>query len=124
MVGTRERLIESAFFSLTPSVDVIFAHNDSMAIAAAITAEEHGEEVVIISVGGYSLPNSDLEAVRDGRLQATIYCPTGGKEAVDLALKRIRKEPLSQDTVRLEPELITAANVDAYLSTERSADEA
>ena len=122
-VDTQERLIESRFFSLKPAVNAIFAHNDSMAIAAAITAEERGKEVVIIGVGGYALPNSDLQAVRDGRLQATVYCPTGGKEAVDLAVRIIRDGQQPPDTVTLEPELVTAANVDAYLQAERSTDE-
>ena len=122
-VDTQERLIESRFFSQKPSVDVIFAHNDSMAIAAAITAEEREKEPVIISVGGYTLPNSDLEAMRDGRLQAAVVCPSGGKEAVDLAIKIIREGQLPPNTVWLEPELVTAENVDAYLNRARNTDE-
>ena len=94
-----------------------------MAIAAAITAEERDSKAVIIGVGGYRLPNSDLEAVRDGRLQATVYCPTGGKEAVDLAVKIIRDGESPPDTVQLQPELVTAENVNAYLHAERSTDE-
>ena len=51
-------------------VDLIFAHNDVMAIAAAAEAEEKKSEAAVISVGGYDLRGSDLEAVKDGRLNA------------------------------------------------------
>lgn len=115
-VDTQERITESAFFSRKPPIDVIFAHNDSMAIAAAITSEERGKDPVIISVGGYALPNSDLEAVRDGRLDAAVHIPTGGREAVETAVRIIREKETPPGSVRLDTELVTAENVEEYLA--------
>ncbi len=99
-------------------VDLIFAHNDVMAIAAAAEAEEKKSEAAVISVGGYDLRGSDLEAVKDGRLNAAVFCPTGGREAVQLAVRIIREKELPPETVYLEPVLVTAENVDEYLHAE------
>ncbi len=95
-VSTQERMNESKFFERQPEIDIIFAHNDSMAIAAGMVAAENDKDPLIIGMGGYSGNNSDLEAIQNGSIDATILCPTGGAEAIDIITGVIRLMILTQ----------------------------
>lgn len=42
-------------------------------------------------------PNGGIQAVKDGKLTATILYPTGGSEAIKLAIKLANKEIVSKN---------------------------
>jgi len=84
-----------------PDVEYIFAQNDRMALGAWETAKELGLEnkIKFVGVDALSTPNGGIELVKKGILQATILYPTGGNEALRLALKIYSKEPITKNNL-------------------------
>jgi ribose transport system substrate-binding protein len=75
-----------------PHVDLVYAHNDPMAIGAYLAARAKGRDREMRFIGIDGLPGLDggRQAVADGRLAATFVYPTGGKEAVEIADRILR----------------------------------
>ena len=82
-------------------IEYIFAHNDRMALSAWETAKTLGLEkkIKFIGVDGLNTVNGGIELVKDGVLDGTILYPTGGNEALKLALKMYNKEPISKNNI-------------------------
>lgn len=70
-----------------PHIDLVYAHNDPMAIGAWLAAKAVGREHEMKFIGIDGLPGIDggRQAVKDGKLAATFVYPTGGKQAVETA---------------------------------------
>jgi ribose transport system substrate-binding protein len=83
-----------AALSAHQKIDLVYAHNDPMAMGAYLAARAKGRDSTITFVGIDGLPGLDggRQAVKDGKLAATFVYPTGGKEAVDIAVKILRHE--------------------------------
>ena len=77
-----------------PKIDLVYAHNDPMAIGAYLAAKAKGREKEMKFVGIDGLPGLDggRQAVADGKLAATFVYPTGGKAAVEIADQILRHE--------------------------------
>ena len=84
-----------------PDVEYIFAHNDRMALSAYETAKTLGLEnkIKFIGVDGLNTVNGGIELVKSGALQGTVLYPTGGNEALKLALKMYNKETISKNNI-------------------------
>ena len=68
-------------------VDIIFAHNDFMAYGAALALEKLGHgEIRVVGLDGFPGEGGGLQMVKDGILDATVTCPTGGREAIRFAI--------------------------------------
>jgi ribose transport system substrate-binding protein len=89
-------------------IDLVYAHNDPMAIGAYLAAKAKGREheMKFVGIDGLPGPDGGRQAVADGRLAATFVYPTGGKEAVDLAEKILHGEKVPK-RVTLPTEMIT-----------------
>lgn len=75
------------------SVNIIFAHSDYMALGAYYaTVSTNSKNIKIIGVDGLEGPQGGKELVENGILEGTFTCKTGGKEAVEYALKILNKE--------------------------------
>lgn len=114
---TVERMKESDFDSKNPPVDLIFAHNDSMAVGAALGVLDFGRKITIIGVGAYPIKNSDLEALEKGQIDAVFSVPPGGKEAVDTAFKLLNGDAVPA-LIELETALVTKETVQERLAKE------
>lgn len=70
-------------------VDIVFAHNDMMALGAREAIEERDsslvEHVEFIGVDGLLGGGLGVEAVAQGKLDASFYYPTGGGVAIKVA---------------------------------------
>jgi simple sugar transport system substrate-binding protein len=82
-----ERLLSDGRFPSVDGVDVLFAHNDDMAMGAVEAMEEHGirpgRDVVVISVDAQK---SALDALRRGKVNCVVECnPYIGDQLMDLA---------------------------------------
>lgn len=82
-------------------VEYIFAHNDRMALSAWETAKTLGLEnkIKFIGVDGLNSVNGGIELVKNGILDGTILYPTGGNEALKLALKINNNEPIAKNNI-------------------------
>lgn len=84
----------------TPDIDVLYAHNDDMALGAIETMEEHGikagKDIVIVSVDAQK---SGLEALKEGKINCLVECsPYIGDKLMDLVLKVAEGEDVPQYT--------------------------
>lgn len=77
-------------------IDLVYGHNDPMAVGAYLAAKAKGREKDMKFIGIDGLPGLDggRQAVADGKLAATFVYPTGGKQAVELADSILRHLPV------------------------------
>jgi ribose transport system substrate-binding protein len=77
-----------------PSIDVVYGHNDPMAIGAYLAAKELGrdKEMIFVGVDGLGGPAGGIRKVMDGILAATFVYPLCVDKAVEVA-NRILHEP-------------------------------
>jgi ribose transport system substrate-binding protein len=96
-----------------PSIDVVYAHNDPMAIGAyrAAKASHREHEMVFVGVDGLSGPAGGIKQVMDGVLAATWVYPLGVREAADVAQKLVRDPTYTPPKqMLLESTMVTPAN--------------
>lgn len=79
-------------------IDFVYAHNDMMAIAAReyfIAWDSiRGRDLRIIGVD--AVAGAGLEAVEDGRINASFLYPTGGGQVIRTAMRIIQGEPVDK----------------------------
>jgi len=80
-------------------IDLVYAHNDPGAHGAYLAAKAAGREKKMAFVGIDALPHEGVAYVTQGILDATLEYPTGGKEAIETALKILRGEQVPKEIV-------------------------
>ena len=79
-------------------IDFVYAHNDMMAIAAReyfmAWDSIRGRDLRIIGVD--AVAGAGLEAVEDGRINASFLYPTGGEQVIPTAMRIIQGEPVDK----------------------------
>ena len=83
-----------------PDIDILFAHNDDMALGAIEALEEHGiipgEDIIIVSVDAQ---RSGLEALQQGKINCLIECsPHIGDKLMTLVFNIVNGEPFDRYT--------------------------
>lgn len=75
-------------------IDLVYGHNDPMAMGAylAATAMNRARGLKIIGIDGLPGTEGGAKAVLDGKLDATFLYPNCGKEAIETAVKILHKE--------------------------------
>src|SRR5947208_16337902 len=76
-----------------PKIDVVYGHNDPMAVGAWLAAKELGrdKEMIFVGVDGLGGPAGGIKKVMDGVLAATFIYPLCVDKAVEIALKMLRE---------------------------------
>ncbi|HPW16773.1 MAG TPA: substrate-binding domain-containing protein [Candidatus Aminicenantes bacterium] len=105
------REMESAL-SRFPRIDLVYAHNDPGAHGAFLAAQAAGREKDILFVGIDGLPHEGQVYVKRGILAASFEYPTGGREAVETALKILSGEAVPRE-ITLSSRVYTPENVEA-----------
>jgi ribose transport system substrate-binding protein len=82
-----------------PKIDLVYAHNDPGAHGAYLAAKAAGREKEMKFVGIDALPHEGVAYVKDGILDATFQYPTGGAEAIEVALKILAGAPVPKEIV-------------------------
>jgi ABC-type sugar transport system, periplasmic component len=80
-------------------IDLVYAHNDPAAHGAYLAAKAAGREGEMKFVGVDALPQEGQMYVKQGLLDATFLYPTGGKEAVETAMKILKGEEVEKKIV-------------------------
>jgi ribose transport system substrate-binding protein len=93
------------------SIDLVYAHNDPGAHGAFLAAMAAGREKDILFVGIDALPHEGQVYVKQGVLAASFEYPTGGQEAVDIALKILGGAQVEKE-ITLSSRVFTAGNID------------
>jgi ABC-type sugar transport system substrate-binding protein len=100
-----------------PNIDYVFSFNDIIAYKAwEITKKRFpNNRIKFIGVDGLNGPNGGLQLVKDGVLSGTVLYPTGGSEAIKVALKIINKEIVPKNN-KLNTTMIDSLNADMMSS--------
>ena len=109
-------LMENWIQAYGDKINAVFAHNDEMGMGAVQALEQAKlkDKVVVVSIDAIA---DALQAVKDGRLNATVFQDAKGQGAgaVDLAIKFAKKEPVGQKEVFIPFQLVTKENVDEFI---------
>ncbi len=108
-------LMENWIQSYGDRINAVFAQNDEMAMGALMALEQANRKAHVVVVGVDAIADA-LAAVRDGRLDATVFQDAKGQggAAVETAVKIIRREPYEKQTL-IPFQLVTKDNVGQYL---------
>ena len=83
------------------SIDLVFAHNDEMAIGAfeALNVVNNIKKPIILGID--ALPGTDggIERVLNGSIDATFIYPTGGEKAIQTALQILNNKPFTRENM-------------------------
>jgi ribose transport system substrate-binding protein len=96
-----------------PVIDVVYGHNDPMAIGAYLAAKELGRdnEMIFVGVDGLGGPAGGIKKVMDGVLAATFVYPLCVDKAVEIAMKMLRDPTFRPDKEYTLPStMVTPAN--------------
>lgn len=113
--NARERMLE--ILRAQPQIDIVYGHNDPMAVGAYLAARELGREkqMIFIGVDGLGGPAGGIKKVMDGVLAATFYYPLCVDKAVEVGEQILHNPGFHPDKQYiLQPELITAANAEQF----------
>ena len=105
-----QKEMESAL-SRPDRIDAVYAHNDPGAHGAYLAARAADRQKDMVFVGIDALPQEGVAWVKQGEIQATFLYPTGGAEAIDVALKILAGQKVDK-TIVLGSRVFTADNVD------------
>jgi ribose transport system substrate-binding protein len=92
-------------------IDLVYAHNDPGAHGAYLAAQAAGREKDIRFVGIDALPQEGQIYVKQGVLGASFEYPTGGKEAVEIALEILNGKEVPKE-ITLSSRVFTKGNIE------------
>ncbi len=108
-------LMENWIQSYGDQIQAVFAQNDEMGMGAVITLEQakRKDKVIVASVDAIA---DALQAVKDGRLDATVFQDARGQGggAVETAVRIVKKQPYEKQ-LYLPFQLVTQENVAQYV---------
>ena len=109
----RSLKVADSLLAIHPDVDVIYAHNDRMALGAADAAARRNLHPKIIGVD--AAPHVGMQAVADGKIDATFLYPTDGEKLIETAMAILKGEKF--DRIHLIPvtSAVDKSNVDVLL---------
>jgi signal transduction histidine kinase/DNA-binding response OmpR family regulator len=102
------------FLGANEPFDLVFAHNDVMALGAykAYIQKFKNKNVFFIGVDGLPGASCGIQAVLDKKLDATMLYPTGGSLAISLAWDMLNKKQVNKENI-LNTLVIDSTNVRA-----------
>jgi ribose transport system substrate-binding protein len=110
--------VSQAMLQANPDVDVVYSHNDPMAEAAIISAQNASRDLkkmLFIGIDGLPSPDGGIKSVEDGRINVTYVYPTGGAQAIDWATRILEKKEKPPKSVILGTDQITKETAAAAL---------
>ena len=107
-------LMENWIQSYGLRIGAVFAHNDEMAMGVVIALEQAKMKDKVVVAGVDAIADA-LQAVKQGRLDATVFQDAKGQgaTAVETAVKIVRGQPYAKE-VYIPFQLVTGENVDRF----------
>lgn len=90
------KIVVDSMLAKHPEVNLIYAHNDRMAIGASESARAIGRDDIKI-IGVDAAPEIGIQAVADGVIDATFLYPTEGQHIITRAIDIIEGRPFPRD---------------------------
>lgn len=107
-------VITDSLLKAYDNVDLIYAHNDRMAIGASEVARRLGRDNIKI-IGIDAAPQIGIQAVADSVIDATFLYPTEGYRIIQTALAILKHEPYERETVLPVSSAVDLTNADILL---------
>lgn len=105
--------IADSVFSADRNYDLIYAHNDRMAIAASDEARKKGLNVRVIGVD--AAPEIGMRAVEDGVIDATFLYPTEGHRLINTAVSILEGKPYEKQLILPHTPVVDSSNAEILL---------
>ncbi len=102
-----------SLLNIYEDVDLIYAHNDRMAIAASDVARKHGKDIRIIGID--AAPEIGIKAVADSVIDATFLYPTEGYRIIRTALNILNGRPYEREKILPLSSAVDLSNADILL---------
>jgi ribose transport system substrate-binding protein len=99
-----------------PQIDVVYGHNDPMAVGAYLAAKElnREKEMIFVGVDGLGGPAGGIRKVMDGVLAATFVYPLCVDKAVEIGNRILHESGFRPEREYvIEPVMVTAENAAA-----------
>jgi ribose transport system substrate-binding protein len=95
-------------------IDLVYAHNDDMALGAVTALEAAGrlEEVMVVGIDG---ENAAYDAIKDGKMDATFTYHFVAPEGVQYGYKVAKGEAFESNEIILPTHQVDATNVDDWI---------
>lgn len=109
--NARDRMTE--ILNAQPEIDVVYGHNDPMAVGAYLAAKAKGREseMIFIGVDGLGGPAGGIKKVQDGVLAVTFTYPLCVDKAVEVGNKILREPDFTPEkSYTMESEIVTPDN--------------
>lgn len=106
--------VTDSLLNIYPDADLIYAHNDRMAIGASEVARRRGLDHIKI-IGIDAAPDIGIKAVADGVIDATFLYPTEGHRIIQTALAILKHQPYKKDTILPASSAVDLSNADILL---------
>lgn len=106
--------VVDSLLRLYPDVDLIYAHNDRMAIGASEVAHRMRRDNIRI-IGIDAAPNIGIQAVADSVIDATFLYPTEGHRLIQTALAILKGQPYNRETILPVSSAVDLSNADILL---------
>ena len=84
-------------YSSWNSVDIVYAHNDMMAIAAREVMQEKKISRPVIVMGVDAVTNTGLKALENGQIDVSFLYPTGGEQVIRTAMQILRGDSVPKE---------------------------
>lgn len=107
-------VITDSLLKIYPDIDLIYAHNDRMAIGASQVARRHGRDDIKI-IGIDAAPEIGIQAVADSVIDATFLYPTEGHRLIRTALAILKGQPYNRETILPTSSAVDLTNADILL---------
>lgn len=106
--------LADSLLKIFPETELIFAHNDRMAIGASEAAEAIGRSDIKI-IGVDAAPEIGIQAVVDSVIDATFLYPTEGHRLIQTALHILKGEPYEKEIILPVASAVDNTNADILL---------
>jgi len=107
-------VVADSLLRLYPATNLIYAHNDRMAIAASKVAKDAGRDDIKI-VGIDAAPEIGIQAVADSMIDATFLYPTEGYNLIRTAMAILKDQPYNKYTVLPAASVVDLSNAEILL---------
>jgi len=106
-------VVADSLLSRYTDTQLVYAHNDRMAIAASEVAKKKGLSIKVIGID--AAPEIGIKAVSDGVIDATFLYPTDGYSLIRTALAILEGKPYERDRQLPLSSAVDKSNADILL---------
>jgi len=112
--GNDAAAVADSLLGICPDVDLIYAHNDRMAIAASKMARSMGRTDIKV-IGIDAAPEIGIQAVADSIIDATFLYPTEGYGLIRTAMAIVEGKPYRKETILPAASVVDLSNAGILL---------